>query len=362
MADDDTTFPGKANARRAVEDAQNADYDTSAQPAPPAMPTRPPGTSTVVGFVAWGYGPVPGGVAPAGWVPGGAAPAGWVPGGAAPAGWVPGGAARRGLGPRRSGPRRLGPRRSGPRGVGAGRLGARRLGPGRLGPGLAAARRRRRKGARRGLIEPRLDGGEPALEPRHRLLAAGGPREIHERLRAPAVARAGAPRQHRGVVAGSVRGPPAAPVARERSSASANASSAASQSSTTVASRPRCRPRLPTGPAAVEHGLAGREGRQQRPQPRGGLRVLEHRARLGEHHADAEAVQARQRRRRPPGPRAPPARARRARRGRRPPRPSPPTRAGQEGARRASPARPRPPRRACRAAAPPSAAAPHASR
>ena len=38
---------------------------------------------------------------------------------------------------------------------------------------------------------------------------------------------------------------PAAPVARERSSASANASSAASQSSTTVASRPRCRPRLP---------------------------------------------------------------------------------------------------------------------
>ena len=91
MADDDTTFPGKANARRAVEDAQNADYDTSAQPAPPAMPTRPP--DWMMGFVAWGYGPVPGGVAPAGWVPGGAAPAGWVPGGAAPAGWVPGGAA-----------------------------------------------------------------------------------------------------------------------------------------------------------------------------------------------------------------------------------------------------------------------------
>ena len=92
MADDDTTFPGKANARRAVEDAQNADYDTSAQPAPPAMPTRPP--DWMMGFVAWGYGPVPGGVAPAGWVPGGAAPAGWVPGGAAP-----------GLGPGRRRPR-----------------------------------------------------------------------------------------------------------------------------------------------------------------------------------------------------------------------------------------------------------------
>jgi hypothetical protein len=91
MADDDTTFPGKANARRAVEDAQNADYDTSAQQAPPPVPTRPP--DWMMGFVAWGYGPVPGGVAPAGWVPGGAAPAGWVPGGAAPAGWVPGGAA-----------------------------------------------------------------------------------------------------------------------------------------------------------------------------------------------------------------------------------------------------------------------------
>jgi subtilisin family serine protease len=90
MTDDDTAFPGKANARRAVEDAHDGDYDTSPQPAPPAMPTRPP--DWMMGFVAWGYGPVPGGVAPAGWVPGGA-PAGWVPGGAAPAGWVPGGAA-----------------------------------------------------------------------------------------------------------------------------------------------------------------------------------------------------------------------------------------------------------------------------
>ena len=156
---------------------------------------------------------------------------------------------------------------------------------------------------------------------------------------------------------------PAAPVARERSSASANASSAASQSSRTVASRPRCRPRLPQqAQPRSSTGWRFANGASKWPQPRGGLRVLEHRARLCEHHADAEAVQARQRggarQRREPRPRglgAPGV-------ARRPPRPSPPTRAGQEDARRASPARPRPPRRACRAAAPPSAAAPRASR
>ena len=98
----------------------------------------------MMGFVAWGYGPVPGGVAPAG----------WVPGGAAPAGWVPGRSGARGLGPRRSGARGLGARRSGglgPRGPGfpggvTRGLGLRRLGARVAGPGgwvrLAAARRR----------------------------------------------------------------------------------------------------------------------------------------------------------------------------------------------------------------------------
>ena len=53
----------------------------------------------------------------------------------------------------------------------------------------------------------------------------------------------------------------------------------------------------PAGPAAVEHRLARGEGREQRAQPRGRRRVLEHRARLGEHHAEAQPVQPRQRRR-----------------------------------------------------------------
>ncbi|MEA2283150.1 MAG: hypothetical protein QOK21_3757, partial [Solirubrobacteraceae bacterium] len=83
MPDDDTPFPGKVNARRAVEEAQRAGHDAATQPAPSAAPPRPP--DWVMGYMAWGYGPIPGGVAPAGWVPGGAAPAGWVPGGAAPA-------------------------------------------------------------------------------------------------------------------------------------------------------------------------------------------------------------------------------------------------------------------------------------